>query len=131
MTVGAWLHELNSRGFFPRPERLRTLLNARSYRGQPHTVITLDTATLVDAYADRVELCAINSGFAQPHSKVRRGSETFMSIEQYPDRERATAKTTGAWDVAELCVRGGVADLADYAVSVERVIGDETLERIA
>ena len=73
MSVSEWLEHLNARTFFfLQPERLATLLGARSYRRRPHLVLTVDTASLLRVHESRVELCRINSGFAQPHSKAAR-----------------------------------------------------------
>ncbi|WP_136709606.1 hypothetical protein [Agromyces sp. H66] len=130
MTPVDWYGELNSRVFFfLQQRRLLDLLGARSYRNEAHTVITLDTARLVERYEFAIELCAINSGFAQRHSKARRGIRTFRSISGYPHPERAEPRAKGH-DVAELTVRGGVTDLGGLVVRVERTRGTEVLERI-
>jgi hypothetical protein len=58
-----WFETLNARVFFwLSRKRLRKLLNARAYRARPQTVLTLDTASLVDANRDRIRLSPINSG---------------------------------------------------------------------
>lgn len=131
MTVAEWYGVLNERVFFfLQPERLHGLLNARSYKGSVHTVITVDTASLLAAHESEIELCAFNSGFAQPHSKARRGRQTFQAIADYPHRERVTAKTAGQLDVSELCVLGSVPDIRDHVVRVERMHQSRVLERL-
>lgn len=129
MTVTDWYLELNSRVFFfLQKERLSGLLNARSYRKTENLVLTLDTASMVFAHGDAIELCAINSGFAQPHSKAKRSLDTFKSIEDYHHRSRLSPRTSAPWDVAELCVKGAVLDINDHILKVERVRQNDVLE---
>ena len=132
MSVAEWLDELNSRVFFfLQPERLSTLLNATSYKKDAHTVITIDTASFVAAHEAEIELCAINSGFAQRHSKAARGSGTFQSIAGYQHPVRSEARIKPAWDVAELCVKDSVLDIAQHVIRVDRMRGDEIIWQIA
>jgi hypothetical protein len=131
MKAHDWYEMLNDRVFFfLQPERLRTLLNARSYRSEEQVVITVDTKSFLRAHEPEIELCRINSGFAQPHNHVSRGLDTFKSIDAYPHPTRSAPRTSAPWDVAELCVQGAVLDLAQHVLSVERVQGDQILERI-
>jgi hypothetical protein len=63
MTVEQWFAVLNERVFFfLQRKRLDALLGA--YKREPQLVITIDTASRVDAYKSRTELCKFNSGFA-------------------------------------------------------------------
>ncbi len=104
-----WYGMLNERVFFwLTSKRLETLLHARAYRSEPQTLITVDTAALVDRHRGRVELSPINSGAAMPIARPR-GLSTFLPIAEY-DREQ----------IAELSVKGGVPDIAELAVLVER-----------
>jgi hypothetical protein len=131
LTVAEWLDELNSRSFFfLQRERLETLLNARSYRKQVNLVITIDTASLLQAHEAKIDLCRINSGFAQPHSKAPRGRDTFQPISAYDHPVRALPRTAPKWDVSELTVRGGVADLKSHTLKVDRMQGSTVLETI-
>lgn len=130
MAPADWYAELNSRVFFfVQEHRLLGLLGARSYRNDLHTVITLDTAELVRRYGPKIELCAINSGFAQRHSKARRGLQTFQPIAAYRHPDRREPRTKG-YDIAELTVRGAVTDLKDLVVQVERMHGTSVIERL-
>lgn len=132
MSPADWYAELNSRVFFFLQERrLLELLGARSYRNHAHTVITLDTAELVRRYESAIELCSINSGFAQRHSKARRGAGTFQSIAAYRHPHRVEPRATGSYDVAELTVRGSVTDLDGLVVSVDRMHGATVVARLA
>lgn len=131
LSVEDWLDELNSRSFmFLQRERMFTLLNARSYRDRAHLVSTIDTASLVRRHEDRIELCRINSGFAQPYSKAARRRDTFQRISNYAHPDRNTARNREPWDVAELTVPGGVPDLLEHVTRVDRMQGATLLETI-
>jgi len=91
-------------------------------------VLTLDTASVVAAHEADIELCKINSGFAQPHSKARRGASTFLSIEEYVHRSRVRARSVPPWDVSEFCVRDSLLDIGNHVLRVERRKQDEVLE---
>ncbi|TFD91250.1 DUF7002 family protein [Cryobacterium serini] len=131
MTLTEWYAALNDRVFFHlQPRLLNDLLNARSYRDDAHTVITVNTKSLVAAHEDEIELSAINSGFAQRHSKEPRGRNTFESIEDYRHPTRSHAVTKGQ-DIAELAIPRGVRDLRDHVVRVERMREGTVLERLA
>ncbi len=127
ITVEQWLTTLNDRVFFWLQEnRLLRMLNA--YSGQDHDVITVDTASLVAAHGPQVRLSRINSG-STAYLPRPRGTATFQTIEEYPHPQRRKA-VAAASDVAELCVLGGVADLAAHAVKVERRHGPAVVETI-
>jgi hypothetical protein len=131
MSPHEWYVALNSRVFFfLQQERLSKLLNARSYKDQEHVVLKLDTASLVEAHGPEILLCRINSGFAQPHSKAFRGSDTFKSINDYPHPQRAHPRPRPPWDVAELCVPEAVKDISTHVVRVDRMQRDQTLEQL-
>jgi hypothetical protein len=125
MTVAQWLAILNDRVFFwPDRTRLDTLLNARLNRDRAHDVLTVDTASLVATYADRIRLSPLNSGATLFPNAAPRGPETFAAIGDYPyDALRRQRGPRGA--VAELAVIGGVPDLAKHVVRVERRQGRE------
>jgi len=131
MTLTEWYAALNDRVFFHlQPRFVQDLLSARSYRDDTHTVLTLSTKSLVAAHEDEIELSAINSGFAQRHSKEQRGRGTFLSIDDYrhPTRSHPTSKSQ---DIAELAIIRGVRDLRDHVVRVERMREGTVLERLA
>ena len=109
LSTADWYVMLNERVFFwLTPKRLETLLQARAYRSEPQTVITVDTAALLERHHDRVELSPINSGSVMPMARPR-GLATFRSIADY-DRP----------EIAELSVKGGIPDISELAVRVER-----------
>jgi hypothetical protein len=60
-----------------------------------------------------------------------RGRGTFRAIADYPHPVRETARVGGSgWDVSELCVVGGVPDIPDHVLRVDRVQGDAVLKRL-
>jgi hypothetical protein len=129
MSPADWLETLNGRVFFWLQERrLRTLLNAGPYRAQAQTVLVLDTSSLISAHRDQVRLSRINSG-ATIYKPAARGSDTFKSILDYPHPQRRVPSAAAA-DIAELCVLGGVLDVNNHVVEVQRWQGEKYLERL-
>jgi Family of unknown function (DUF7002) len=119
MTLEEWLDALNSRVFFWLDEaHLQTLLGARAYRDTEHDVITVDTSRLLDRYAEGVTLSPINSG-ATLYTPPRRGPNTFLPIAAYPFDERRRARGVAS-AIVELAVDGGVSNIREVAVRVER-----------
>ncbi len=120
VTPKEWFELLNRRAFFwLSRDRLRTLLGAKAYRGRPQTVLTVDTAKLVAAYRDRIELSPINSG-STLYKPQPRGHDTFSSIAKYPfDERRKTRKVMAS--VAELVVLDGVPDIRDHLIAAHSV----------
>jgi hypothetical protein len=120
LTVAQWLALLNDRVFFWLDQRrLDTLLNARVNRGRPHDVLTVDTASLVATWAGKIALSPLNSGATLFPNAAPRGPDTFRTIADYPydtlRRQRGPANA-----IAELAVIGGVPDLAQHVLQVER-----------
>lgn len=130
MTVEEWLELLNGQVFFWLQQvRMEGMLRARPYRDRPHTILHVDTAALLAAHASQTRLCRINSGATLFRASAR-GSDSFKPIRDYPHRPREHPSPTGA-DVAELAVEGGVPDIADMVVRVERrQAGEGVLEVI-
>jgi hypothetical protein len=129
LSPGEWYAMLNDRVFFfLQRTRLDELLAARLYRDDAHTVITVDTRSLVSAHEHDIELTRVNTGFAQRFSAEPRGRDSFESIEEFahPTRAHASTKVT---DVAELAVRRGVRDITKHVTRVERVRDGTVLER--
>jgi hypothetical protein len=117
MSVTEWVGALNERVFFwLDPRRLGQLLAARDNRARPHDVLTIDTASLVGRYHDRIRLSAINSGATLFPNAAQRGSFTFRAIKDYPTGERQGRHPA----IAELTILGGVPDIADHVTGVER-----------
>jgi hypothetical protein len=113
-----WMLLLNSRVFFWLDlDRLKTLMCAREYEGRYHTVLTIDTASLVDNYSDEVTLCHLNSGCTSPYAFAR-GPHSFRHMSDYPFAERRSRGLYG--QVAELAVLGGVPDIEKYVIQAAR-----------
>jgi Family of unknown function (DUF7002) len=127
MTMVEWLEILNGRVFFwLHPEKLRGLLFARRYRNEEHDVLTVDTASLVTTHGDRVRLSAINSGATLYPKAVRRGTETFLPIEDYPYAEMRQRRGPRE-AIVELAVIDGVPDIHRHVVRVERKRQDDVI----
>jgi hypothetical protein len=118
---------LNSKVFFwLTRDRLIRLLNAGTYRAQEHDVLELDSKALVEAYADRVWFCPINSGCTKPFPHPR-GYSTFQRISDYPYAQWKTKRKRGE-RVVELAIGYAVPDIAKY---VKRVIRMKSAEELA
>lgn len=129
VSVQDWLRLLNSKVFFWLQEvRLTRLLGAAAYRGVPHTVITVDTASLIAKYRSTIELSRINSG-STVYAAASRGSNTFLPISDYPHPPRKRPAAAGS-DVAELAVDTGIPDISEYVVAVDRRVGPNIEEMI-
>ena len=131
MSVPQWLDVLNDRVFFwAHPARLERLLSARPYRGLTHDVLVLDTAALLERHLDRVRLTGMNTGATIFPNPVRRGSDTFQTVEAFPFSARRAAGRRLVDNVVEVCVLDGVDDVLDLVNRVERVRGGEVLETL-
>ena len=108
MTPEQWFKFLNRKTFFwGDRKRLMNLLNAHAYRNRAHTVLIVDTESLICRHRDKTSLCAINSGFAYHGGK--RGRDSFKEIGDFPSGNR----------VWELAVEYSVPDVAELVVRVE------------
>jgi hypothetical protein len=129
MQPEAWYRLLNSKVFFwLSRERLVRLLNAGTYRAQEHDVLELDSRILIEAYADRIWFCPINSGCTKPFPHPRGGS-TFQRIPNYPYARWRTKRKRGE-RVVELAVDYAVVDVAKFVKRVTRMRGAEELALI-
>lgn len=96
-----------------------TLPVATSKAASAHHVITIDTASLVEAHHDRIVLSGINSGATLYPNAAPRGSDTFRSIADY-DYAKARRRRGAKDAIVELAVVDGVPDLAQHFIRVER-----------
>ena len=124
-----WYELLNSRCFFwLSPSRIWSLLKARAYRASTQTVLTIDTASLVAAYGERIWLSPINSGSALFNPQPR-GLGTFYRVADFPFTERrSTRRLQDA--VVELVVDHSVPDIANHVLAVHAVRGTEVLSEL-
>lgn len=129
MTPSEWYEVLNGKVFFwVTAERVNGLLSARAYRKREHTVLTVDTATLLERHSRRVSLSPINSG-STLYVPQPRGRGTFRGLSEYPFDERR--KKRGLPNaVAELAVNHQVQDIADLVIRVETRNGSRIVELI-
>jgi len=117
MTPKQWYRTLNSYVFFWVTEaRLKSLLEAKAYRGKTHTIIAVDTARLLEANAGAVRLSPINSG-STIYNPRPRGADTFQPISKYLFEERRRIRGL-ANAVAELAVRYAVPDISRCVLEV-------------
>ncbi|MFC6775370.1 DUF7002 family protein [Methylobacterium gregans] len=129
LTPADWYLTLNQRVFFwPSRKRLRGLLNARAYRKDVQTVLTLDTRSIVDAYADVIQLSPINSG-ATIMSVARRGRQTFAPILEFP-LEPYRRRRGHRQIIAEVVIPDRVVSIKDHVLAVHRVRASEVLEEL-
>jgi len=118
MTAEEWCRTLNARVFFWLTEaRWQRLRATRLYRDRPHDLLVLNTASLLAAHGDRVELSPLNSGAVFALTTVRRGPQTFRPVRDFDWEGRRRS----AEPVVELTVPDGVPDVADHVVDVRRV----------
>lgn len=116
MTPEQWYRTLNGYVFFwVTEERLKTLLAARAYRNRTHTVITVDTARLLETNAKAVRLSPINSG-STIYNPRPRGGDTFQRLSSYPFEERRRLRGLAS-AVAELAVQYSVSDIHHCVVA--------------
>lgn len=126
-TPREWYELLNRRVFFwVSKERLFRLLRAREYRRKRQTILTVDTARLLERHADRVTMAPINSG-ATLYNPPKRGPGTFQRISDYPIQHWRKKRS---WKdaVVELAVDYSVPDIRDLVIRVEHVDGGEVSE---
>jgi hypothetical protein len=129
MTPRDWYELLNRKVFFwVREERVRQLLDAMMYRNSAHTVITLETASMLRVHQGRTTLSPINSGSTLYNPRPR-GADTFLPLHEYPfDVRRKKAGLARA--IAELAVDYSVPDVLNHVVRVERRKGSRVLEKL-
>src|SRR5262249_39548850 len=119
LTPADWYRILNARTFFWLSQaRLRKLLRARAYRNRPQTVLTLNTRSLVEVHAERIELSPINSGATLYGAGTKRGRRTFLPIAEYDFEGWSKKRGTRGEPVVELVVRDGVPDIREHVVAV-------------
>lgn len=117
LTPEDWARMLNERVFFwPTREACDRHLHAKGNNGRSREVIVVDTLRLLKDYADKVELCPINSG-CTVRKAARRGLKTFTPITSMSFVE--WTKLRGGRDtVTEIVVRKEVDNIAEYIVDI-------------
>jgi hypothetical protein len=116
MTEEEYYRTLNGRVFFwVAIRRLDKLRNAPPYKQRLHDIVELDTAALLERYADRVELSHLNSGAVHPAADYPRGADTFQPIATYPWAER---RAISSEPLVELTVPYAIPDVADFVIGI-------------
>jgi hypothetical protein len=124
-----WYEILNSKVFFwLTEERLLNLLSAKEYKDRTHCVLIVDTAQLLERYADHVKLSPMNSG-STLYKPQPRGIDTFLAPNDYPfDTRRKLRGVKNA--IAELTVEYSVPDIEELTIKVAHMRGSRTVETI-
>lgn len=119
MSEADWYRTLNSRVFFWLTEdRLDRLRRAGPYREREHDILTIDTARLLAAHGDEVELAHLNSGAVHAGAHYPRGVGTFAAIADYPWQERL--RIARSEPVVELTIPYAVDDISELVIDVQR-----------
>jgi len=130
MTPTEWYRVLNGKVFFWLTlERVTRLLSARAYRNREHTVLTIDTAKLLDRHHADVTLSPINSG-STVYKPQPRDAEMFGTLADYPFDEWLKKRGRAVNAVAELAVSYEVRNISEMVVRVERRKESRVLEVI-
>jgi uncharacterized protein DUF7002 len=120
LTPNDWYKILNSKTFFwLHKKRLHRLLAAKAYRDRAHTILTIDTESLVAAQRKNILLSPINSGSTIMKPQPR-GSSTFLSVADYPFAERRKTRVLEN-ALVELTVAHSVPDLASHLIAAQRI----------
>jgi hypothetical protein len=118
LSAEQWYRDLNSRVFFWLTEdRLSRLMNAKSYRGERHTILTVDTRLLLNRYSDRTSLSPINSGCTKPFPHPR-GKDTFLRLNEYPFVEWKKKRSANN-SIVELAIDYSIPDLREMVLEVK------------
>jgi hypothetical protein len=117
MPATAWFQLLNNRVFFwPNRDRLNRHLRARLSLERDQSVLTFQTAALLERYRESMEFSPLNSGCTRPPQP--RGADTFKPLADYPfddlRRRRGPSKA-----IAEVTVLGRVDGIDDVVTRVE------------
>jgi hypothetical protein len=116
-TVPEWYAFVNRRVYFWLSKvRVEELRAASAYRDTPRTLLTIDTASLLERYGVRVLLSPINSG-STLYRPVRRGLHTFQPMDAYPYEERRQKRGV-RHAIAELTIDYAVPDIARFVQDV-------------
>lgn len=124
LTPFEWYRTINGKTFFwLHKNRLHRLFQARAYRDRAHTILTVDTASLLESHRDKILLSPINSGSTIMNPRPR-GNGTFQSVAKFPFAERRKSRALED-TVAELTVAYSVPDIMDHLLVAQRVLNDQ------
>ena len=129
MSPREWYETLSRRVFFwTNKDRLYRLLNARAYRRHTHTVMTVETALLLERNNERITLSPINSG-AMSFGGSPRGIGTFCTLDQWPEDEGPLSGKLRK-PVVELAVEHSISNMQDIAIRVDEMKGGKLVKKI-
>ncbi|HXC53400.1 MAG TPA: hypothetical protein VN634_21115 [Candidatus Limnocylindrales bacterium] len=112
-----WYRILNERVFFwLNFQRLITLMSAAEYRARTHTIIYVDSASLVAKYEPSIEITHMNTGNTRPFAHSR-GRSTFRTLADYPYESRRRSPDYSA--IVELTIRNQVPDMLNHVIKAE------------
>jgi hypothetical protein len=115
-----WYRTLNAKSFFwVDKTRLDRLLGAKAYAKDIQSVLEIDTAKLIDRHRNQIRLASINTGQTL-YVPQARGLNTFKTIADFPSGEGKIG-TKERPHIVELVVEGGVPDIVECIVRVDRV----------
>lgn len=124
-TPEEYLATLDNRCFFWATEgRLERLLRGRMYRSTPQVIFTVDTASLVEAHADAIELSPYYSGSAPLPTSPIRGRGTFQPIADYDYATWRQARGRAGDALVEVTVTRNIPDFERYVRAVRHHPGD-------
>lgn len=95
------------------------MMGARAYSGMKHDLLVVDTKTLIDRHETDIRLSPMNSGATKPIPHAR-DLNLFKRFGDSPFDERLKSHRH-AKAVAEVCVVGGIPDIADLVLDVRTV----------
>jgi hypothetical protein len=124
-----WYEILNSKSFFWLSRgRIWRLLQARAYRDKVQTVLTIDSAGLIQEYAPKMWLSPINSGSTLFNPQPR-GKGTFGRIQDFPFEQRSRTRSLEN-NVVELVVEYSVPNIAKHVLAVHEVKNDDVIAEL-
>jgi Family of unknown function (DUF7002) len=120
-TTAEWHLLLNSKVFFwVNRDRLDDLRRARAYRHDPQLILTLDTQRVVEATADKIWLCSINSGCCIPFPHER-SPDRFRKLVDYAFDLWRRKKGGADKAVVECAIDGKLSGIKSLLISAEVV----------
>ncbi len=128
-SISEWYRLLNGKVFFwTTTDRLKTFLNASSYRKRAHIVITVRTSEMILAHENDIWLTSMNTGSTSPMGHPR-GLATFKRVVDFPFESRRKSRALKDI-VVELAVDRMVPDIEALTERVEVWAEAEMLETI-
>lgn len=125
-----WYRRLNRKVFFwLTEERLFRMLGAKPYRNTAHTVLVLDTRSLVKVHLPQITLSSLNSGATRPFPWPR-DLNTFSPLADYPFAALSGRRKLRDV-VVELAVEYSVRDITDHVREVRTMRATDTLNTMS